>query len=108
LAKQEWKTGLLVLLSFHIHLFEEMRGSRGSNRYQWPIPYLILVFVPAELAPTVGAQARPNLLITLSLLLLTFWLAWWLEFSALELISAKADSTFVAALRRRFTGSQRV
>ena len=40
LAKQKWKTGLLVLLSFHLHLFEDLIGARGPDGDQWPIPYL--------------------------------------------------------------------
>jgi hypothetical protein len=40
LANQKWKTGLLALLNFHLHLFEDLLGSRGPDGYQWPIPYL--------------------------------------------------------------------
>jgi inner membrane protein len=40
LATQKWKTGLLAFLSFHLHLFEDILGSRGPEGYQWPIPYL--------------------------------------------------------------------
>jgi hypothetical protein len=47
-------------------------------------------------------NAWPNVAITIALLLLTLWLAWWRGFSPLEMISAKADSAFVAALRNRF------
>src|SRR6201984_2360154 len=36
LAAQKWKTGILALLSFHIHLFEDVLGSRGPEGYQWP------------------------------------------------------------------------
>ncbi|HYM06563.1 MAG TPA: metal-dependent hydrolase [Terriglobales bacterium] len=104
LAKQKWKTGWLALLSFHIHLFEDMLGSRGPDGYQWPVPYL------SPFSPTVqlswhgqwALNAWPNIVITTALLLLTLWLAWWRGFSPLEMISAKADSAFVAALRNRF------
>jgi inner membrane protein len=40
LATRKWTTGLLALLSFHLHLFEDVLGSRGPDGYQWPIPYL--------------------------------------------------------------------
>ena len=40
LARQKWKTALLVLVSFHLHLFEDLIGARGPDGYQWPIPYL--------------------------------------------------------------------
>jgi hypothetical protein len=47
LAFQKWKTGLLALLSFHLHLVEDVLGARGPDGYQWPIPYLKPVFVNA-------------------------------------------------------------
>jgi hypothetical protein len=40
LAHQRWKTGLLAFVSFHLHLVEDLAGSRGSHGYEWPIPYL--------------------------------------------------------------------
>jgi hypothetical protein len=40
LATQRGKTASLAFLSFHIHLLEDLVGSRGPDRYQWPIPYL--------------------------------------------------------------------
>ncbi len=103
LAKQKWKTGLLVLLSFHIHLFEDVLGSRGPDGYQWPIPYLspfssLELFWHGQWA----LNEWPNAVITIALLLLTLWLAWWRGFSPLEMISTKADAAFVAALRNRF------
>ena len=39
-AARKWKAGLLALLSFHLHLFEDVLGSCGPDGYQWPIPYL--------------------------------------------------------------------
>jgi hypothetical protein len=30
-ARQRWKTGLLALVSFHLHLFEDVLGSRGAG-----------------------------------------------------------------------------
>jgi inner membrane protein len=73
LAKQKWKTGLLALLSFHLHLLEDMLGSRGPDGYQWPIPYLC----PFSSAVQLGwrgqwaLNAWPNLVITIALLSLT-------------------------------------
>jgi inner membrane protein len=40
LADDKWKTAWFAWLSFHIHLFEDVLGSRGPEGYQWPIPYL--------------------------------------------------------------------
>ena len=110
LAKQKWKTGLLALLSFHIHLFEDVLGSRGPDGYQWPIAYLSPFSSDVQLSwhGQWALNAWPNLVITIVLLVLTFWLAWWRGFSPVEMISVKADSAFVAALRQRFPRSQHV
>jgi hypothetical protein len=107
LASQKWKTGLLALLSFHIHPFEDVLGSRGPDGYQWSIPYLApfsnsLQFVWRG---QWGLNAWPNVLITIVLLLITLWLAWRRGFSPLEMVSAWADRALVAALRCRYPRS---
>lgn len=104
LASQKWKTAFLCFLSFHVHLFEDVLGSRGPDGYPWPIPYL------APFSPSLqlvwkgqwGLNAWPNVVITVALLLITLWLAWRRGFSPLGMVSTKADSTLVATLRRRF------
>jgi inner membrane protein len=103
LATQKWKTGLLALVSFHVHLFEDLLGSRGPEGYPWPIPYLA-PFSPLQLTwrGQWGLNAWPNIAITIGLLVITFWLAWRRGFSPLEMISAKADAALVTALRQRF------
>jgi hypothetical protein len=103
-ANQKWKTGCFALLSFHIHLFEDMLGSRGPDGYQWPIPYLSPFSSAVQLSwhGQWALNAWPNLVITIALLLLTLGLAWWRGFSPVEMISTKADLVFVAALRKRF------
>ena len=108
LARQKWKTGLLALVSFHLHLFEDLLGSRGPDGDSWPIPYM-KPFSQIELTWQGQWQlnAWPNVAITVALLMTTFWLAWWRGFSPLEMISEKADSAFVSALRRRFPRGSR-
>jgi inner membrane protein len=103
LARQRWKAGILGLVSFHLHLFEDVLGSRGPDGYQWPIPYLAPFSSALQLAwrGEWGLNAWPNVALTVVLLLTTFWLAWRRGFSPIEMISAKADSAFVRALRRR-------
>jgi inner membrane protein len=103
LAAQKWKTGLLALLSSHIHLFEDVLGSRGPDGYQWPIPYLA-PFSSSQLAwrGQWGLNAWPNVLITLIPVLITLWLAWRRGFSPLEMVSAKADRALVESLRQRY------
>lgn len=104
LAKNRWTTGLLAFLSFHLHLFEDLLGSRGPEGYQWPIPYLSPFSHAAQLTwPGQWAlNAWPNFVITLCLLLTTFYLAWSKGHSPLEILSPRADDPFVATLRRRF------
>lgn len=102
--KNKWLTALLVLLSFHLHLFEDLLGARGPDGYQWPIPYFFPFSGVADLTwngqwPLNGWQ---NFAITFVLLLVTFYLAWAKGFSPLEMVSGRADRAFVAALRERF------
>jgi len=50
-------------------------------------------------------NAWPNFAIAISLLLLTFYLAWKRGLSPLEMVSLRADAAFVAALRKRIAMS---
>jgi membrane-bound metal-dependent hydrolase YbcI (DUF457 family) len=104
IARRKWTTGLFALASFHLHLFEDVLGSRGPDGYQWPIPYLAPFSSGLQLmwSGQWGLNAWPNVVLTFILLMVTFWLAWRRGFSPLEMISAKADAAFVEALRRRF------
>jgi inner membrane protein len=40
-AKHRLTTGLLALLSFHLHLANDLLGARGPDGYQLPIPNLL-------------------------------------------------------------------
>jgi membrane-bound metal-dependent hydrolase YbcI (DUF457 family) len=104
LAAQKWKTGLLALVSFHLHLFEDVLGSRGPEGYQWPISYLKPFSSALQLSWPGQWQlnAWPNVVLTIALLTVTFWLAWRRGFSPLEMVSEKVDAAFVAALRNRW------
>jgi hypothetical protein len=72
-ARRRLLSALLALLGFHLHLLEDLVGSRGPDGYQWPIPYL---------AP--------------------FSEAWQRGRSPLELISVRADAALTRTLRTRF------
>jgi inner membrane protein len=104
IATRKWVTGLLVLLSFHLHLLEDVLGSRGPDGDQWPIPYLAPFSSAVQLTwhGQWGLNAWPNVVITIALVFITLWLAWRRGFSPLEMISTKADASLVAALRQRF------
>jgi inner membrane protein len=108
LAAQKWKTGLLALVSFHLHLFEDFIGSRGPDGDPWPIPYL-KPFSPVQLTwhGQWALNAWPNVALTVVLLFTTLWLAWKRGFSPLEMVSAKADAILITALRQRFPRAER-
>lgn len=104
LAKRRVAVALLAFLSFHLHLLLDLMGSRGSDGYQWPIPYLAPFSNAWQLSWSgqwwVGAWQ--NTLATFIFVFATVWLAWRLGHSPLGLFSPKADAAFVAALRARF------
>ena len=104
LAKHCWKAALLVFLSFHLHLFCDLIGARGSDGYQWPIPYLFPFSKALQLTwhHQWALNAWPNVSITVALLLATLWLAWRKGVSPLEFVSRSADKALVEALRARF------
>jgi membrane-bound metal-dependent hydrolase YbcI (DUF457 family) len=103
LATQRVKAAILVLLSFHLHLVEDLLGSRGPEGYQWPIPYLAPFSRVGDVSWSGqwALNAWPNFAITIALLSGTFYLAWLKGFSPLEMVSQTADKAFVTAIRRR-------
>ena len=103
LATQRWKAAGLAFLSFHIHLLEDLLGSRGPDGYQWPISYFMPLSRACELSwrGQWGLNAWPNFAVTITLLLVTFYLAWKRGFSPLEMVSLKTDAAFVEVLRKR-------
>jgi len=109
-TREKWKTGLLALASFHLHLLEDLAGSRGPEGYQWPIPYLAPFSHAADLTwrGQWALNAWPNYAITVVLLFRTLWLAWQRGFSPWEMISERADAEFTGALRRRFLHRERI
>jgi inner membrane protein len=104
LGTQRNKVAVLAFLSFHLHLLEDLLGARGPEGYQWPIPYLMPFSKALDLTwhGQWALNAWPNFAITLTLLIVTFYLAWQRGYSPLEMFSLKADAAFVRALRRRF------
>lgn len=103
-ASQRWKVAGLAFVSFHLHLLEDLLGSRGPEGYQWPIPYLMPFSHAVQLSwrGQWALNAWPNMVVTAALLLVTLRLAWSRGYSPLEMFSTKADSGFVGTLRRRF------
>ena len=104
---RKFLTGILAFIGFHLHLLEDLIGSRSPDGYQWPIPYFWLFSNQWQWAWTGQWElnAWPNFLITGILLLMMFWLAIRRGFSPLEIISNNADKAFVHALRQRLFGA---
>jgi inner membrane protein len=103
MARRKWLTALLALLSFHLHLLEDVLGSRGPDGYQWPIPYL-KPFSSVQIAWSRqwALNAWPNAAITAVLILFSLWLARARGFSFMEIFSRTADAGLIAWLRERF------
>ena len=103
-TKQRMKVGLLVFLSFYLHLICDVIGAKGPDGEQWSIPY----FLPFSDSWRVtwehqwGVNAWPNVLLTAVLILPSVFLTIRREFSLLGLISTKADRAVVKTLRDRF------
>jgi hypothetical protein len=106
-AREKWKTAALCLLGFHLHLFEDLIGSRGPDGDQWPIPYLAPLSSTWSLTwgGQWGLNAWPNVAITIALVGVTLYLAWERGYSPVEMVSESADRQLVAALRKRFGNS---
>jgi inner membrane protein len=103
LATERWKTSLLAFVCFHVHLIEDVMGSRGPDGYQWPISYLKPFSDVLQLswAGQWCLDGWQNIVITVALLFVTIWLAWRRGFSPVEMISERADAAFIRTLRQR-------
>ncbi len=102
LARKHWRTALLALAAFHVHLMMDLAGSKGPDGDHWAIPYL-LPFTDAWQWTWSGQWALDswaNRLIGVAMLALTVLLARRRGFSPFEIVSAKADRAFVGLLRR--------
>ena len=104
LGRRRVATALLVLLSFHLHLFGDLVGSRGPDGYQWPIPYLEPFSGAWQLAWSHqwGLKAWPNVTLTIGLLALTLYWSWRRGRSPVEILSTRADASLARTLRARF------
>jgi membrane-bound metal-dependent hydrolase YbcI (DUF457 family) len=103
-ARQKVKTGLLVFLSFHLHLLGDLAGARGPDGYQWPIPYFLPFSNSAQLtwSGQWALNAWPNVLITAGLIMLAAGFARVRGYSPVEFLSKRADAKVVAVLRKWF------
>lgn len=98
---RRWSVAALALLSFHLHLFEDLIGSRGPDGNQWPIPYLKPFSTDLQLVwhGQWALNGWQNYVITIALLLATIWIARRTGVSPVEIFSTGADKAVVAALK---------
>lgn len=108
-ATRRWKTALLALFAFHLHLLCDVVGARGPDGYDWPIPYLLPFSRSGawSWSGQWGLNSWQNFVITGVLLALTLYWAWQRGRSPLEIISTRADKAFVDVLRQRFGGPEK-
>jgi hypothetical protein len=100
-CRRDWRVGLAVLGTFHLHLLCDLVGSRGPDGHDWPIPYL-LPFHGHELrwAGQWPLSSWQNLVISVAAIAVTVWLARRQGRSPVELLNLRLDQRVVAALRR--------
>ncbi len=100
-ARSKWKTAALAFLSFHIHLLEDLLGSRGPDGYPWPIPYLKPFSSKLQLVwhGQWSLNGWQNYAITLGFLAITGWIALRKGISPVEIFSSAADKQVVDAIR---------
>jgi hypothetical protein len=99
---------MLAFISFHLHLVEDLVGSRGPEGFGWPIPYLF-PFTNRWTWNWSGQwalNAWPNVALTAALISVTLWMAIRWGFSPVEIFSAAADRAVVRTLRKRFQRAQ--
>ena len=101
---RRWLTAGMAFIAFHLHLLEDLVGSRGPDGFIWPVPYLQPF--TSHWAWSWSGQwqlnAWPNLVLTIILLAVTIWIAVVRGVSPVFLFSRKGDQSVVSALRRRF------
>ena len=104
LSIRRWVAAFLAFIAFHLHLLGDLVGSRGPDGYQWPIQYLL----PFSTDWTLTWQGQwelnawPNILASGLVFGITLYIAWKHGRSPLEMISSRADTAFIAKLRKIF------
>jgi inner membrane protein len=104
ISNRRWLSASLSLVAFHLHLLEDLVGSRGPDGFNWPIPYLYPL--SHRWVWTWEGQwalnAWPNIVLTVGLLGVTLWLAVRRGFSPVDIFSPVADRSVISALRKWF------
>jgi hypothetical protein len=105
-GRQRWRVFWLALLTFHLHLFFDLLGSRGPDKWDlWPIYY----FGPISRNPMWVWQHQwrldgwQNMAITLALLVWSLWLAIRHGDSFVGVFNHRWDRVFVGVLRKWYS-----
>lgn len=112
-TRKKLQAAMLMMAAFHLHLFCDLIGGRGPaspdypQGYQWPMPYFYPFSDNYELiwSGQWALNAWPNFVCTGVLLFMMFYWAITKERSPLEILSHRADRSFVEVLRQRFKKS---
>ncbi len=105
LADDKIRAAIWSFVSFHLHLFGDIAGSRGSSPVDlWPIHYLepvsnAITFSWAGQWPLTSWQ---NTAFTIALMVYALALALRRGYSPVSLFSKRADRVFVATLQKRW------
>ena len=104
-ATKRLKTAALVFLSLHLHLIGDILSGKGPDGSVWTVSYLMPFSRTFEVSwnGQLELNAWPNFVFAVTLLALTFFLAWRRGYSPLEMVSSRADRAFVQTLRQRFS-----
>jgi len=108
LTARRWTAAVFAFLSFHLHLLEDLVGSRGPDGFGWPIPYLFPLSSrwTWSWSGQWALNAWPNLVLTAALISVTLWIVIRWGFSPVEVFSIAADRAVVRSLRKRFERAQ--
>ncbi|WP_221892300.1 metal-dependent hydrolase [Teredinibacter haidensis] len=90
------------LLLFHIHLLCDLVGSKGSNGYQWPIPYLSPLHSGVNLSVSWQWElnAWQNILIAFIFSAINYSLIKIKRESPFELVSSRINNVVVSLVKR--------
>ena len=76
-ADRRWIPGISAFISVHLHLVEDLVGSRGPDGFGWPIPHLFPFSTQWtwSWAGQWALNAWPNMALTIALIFVTLWIA---------------------------------
>lgn len=108
-CRRNWKPALLAFGMFHVHLVQDLVGSRGPDGYDWPISYLspLTQQWSWSWSGQWDLNSWQNIAVTVALCSVAVLLAVRRGYSPVDLFSPAADRHVVDALHRRFSSARR-